>query len=42
MGSVEIEGLEFRYAPELDPAIQNMSLTIRPREKIGVVCRSNS
>nr|XP_019045027.1 ATP-binding cassette transporter [Kwoniella bestiolae CBS 10118]OCF23957.1 ATP-binding cassette transporter [Kwoniella bestiolae CBS 10118] len=41
-GSVVVENLTCRYAPQLDPVLQGVSFTIGPREKIGVCGRTGS
>ncbi|WRT68702.1 uncharacterized protein IL334_005682 [Kwoniella shivajii] len=41
-GSVVVENLTCRYAPQLDPVLRNVSFTIGPREKIGVCGRTGS
>ena len=37
-GSLHVEHLVVQYAPHLPPVLQNISFTIKPSEKIGVVC----
>ncbi|WWC71269.1 uncharacterized protein I206_105222 [Kwoniella pini CBS 10737] len=41
-GSVVVENLTCKYAPQLDPVLQGVSFTIGPREKIGVCGRTGS
>ena len=41
-GSIEFEGVTFRYAPNLPPALENISLKIPVGKIIGVVGRSGS
>ncbi|WWC90401.1 uncharacterized protein L201_005336 [Kwoniella dendrophila CBS 6074] len=41
-GSVVVENLTCRYAPQLDPVLQGVSFTVGPREKIGVCGRTGS
>ncbi|KAF8634908.1 hypothetical protein AX15_000655 [Amanita polypyramis BW_CC] len=41
-GGLEIENLTVRYAPHLPPALQGISFSVRPSEKIGVVGRTGS
>lgn len=41
-GGLEIENLTVHYAPHLPPALQSVSFSIRPSEKIGVVGRTGS
>ncbi|KAI9014437.1 P-loop containing nucleoside triphosphate hydrolase protein [Phycomyces nitens] len=41
-GEIQIENLEIRYAPELDPVIKNISFSINSNEKIGLVGRTGS
>ena len=37
-GDLHVEDLVVRYAPHLPPVLQKVSFTIKPSEKIGVVC----
>jgi ABC-type multidrug transport system fused ATPase/permease subunit len=39
-GSVVVENLVVKYAPELPPVLQNLSFTINPSEKVGIVSTS--
>ncbi|KAF7307138.1 P-loop containing nucleoside triphosphate hydrolase protein [Mycena indigotica] len=41
-GSLVVENLEVRYAPDLPSVLRQLSFTIRPSEKIGVVGRTGS
>ena len=41
-GSIEIENLSFRYAEDLPDVIRDLSLSIQPGEKLGVVGRTGS
>ncbi|OCF40975.1 ATP-binding cassette transporter [Kwoniella heveanensis CBS 569] len=41
-GSVVVENLTCRYAPQLDPVLRGVNFTIGPREKIGVCGRTGS
>ena len=41
-GSVVVEGLTCRYAPQLDPVLRDVSFTIQPKEKIGICGRTGS
>ncbi|RXK42365.1 ATP-binding cassette transporter [Tremella mesenterica] len=41
-GSVVVENLTCRYAPQLDPVLRDVSFTIGPREKIGICGRTGS
>ncbi|KAF7311117.1 P-loop containing nucleoside triphosphate hydrolase protein [Mycena chlorophos] len=41
-GSLVVEDLEIKYAPELPSALRRVSFTINPSEKIGVVGRTGS
>lgn len=36
-GEVVVENLVVKYAPDLPPAIRNLSFSIKPSEKIAVV-----
>ncbi|KAG0356750.1 hypothetical protein BGZ54_000613 [Gamsiella multidivaricata] len=41
-GRIEIKDLTMQYAPDLGPVLHNVSICIRPREKIGIVGRTGS
>ncbi|KAG6817911.1 hypothetical protein H0H87_012379 [Tephrocybe sp. NHM501043] len=41
-GDLRVENLVVRYAPHLPPVLKNMSFTVKPMEKIGVVGRTGS
>ncbi|KAI8993635.1 P-loop containing nucleoside triphosphate hydrolase protein [Pilobolus umbonatus] len=41
-GKIDVMNLEVRYAPDLDPVLKNLSFSVKPREKIGVVGRTGS
>ncbi|KAF9438945.1 hypothetical protein BGZ76_002608 [Entomortierella beljakovae] len=41
-GRIEIKDLTMQYAPDLGPVLFDVSLNIRPREKIGIVGRTGS
>ncbi|KAJ7597443.1 pleiotropic drug resistance ABC transporter [Mycena floridula] len=41
-GSLSLEKLTIKYAPDLPPALKSLSFTINPSEKIGVVGRTGS
>ncbi|KAF9404553.1 hypothetical protein BGZ94_004106 [Podila epigama] len=41
-GKIEIKDLTMQYAPDLGPVLHNISINIRPREKIGIVGRTGS
>ncbi|KAG9319425.1 hypothetical protein KVV02_006712 [Mortierella alpina] len=41
-GTIEIKNLTMQYAPDLGPVLHSISLSIRPREKIGIVGRTGS
>jgi ABC-type multidrug transport system fused ATPase/permease subunit len=41
-GSVVVEDLTAKYAPQLEPVLRGVSFTIGPREKIGVCGRTGS
>ncbi|ODN87389.1 ATP-binding cassette transporter [Cryptococcus wingfieldii CBS 7118] len=41
-GSIVVENLTCRYAPQLDPVLRDVSFTIGPKEKIGVCGRTGS
>jgi len=36
-GELVVDDLSVQYAPHLPPALKNVSFTVRPSEKIGVV-----
>ncbi|ORY32179.1 ABC transporter type 1, transmembrane domain-containing protein [Naematelia encephala] len=41
-GSVVVEDLTCRYAPQLTPVLRGVSFTIKPKEKIGICGRTGS
>ncbi|KAG0258846.1 hypothetical protein BG011_003028 [Mortierella polycephala] len=41
-GTIEIKDLTMQYAPDLGPVLHNINISIRPREKIGIVGRTGS
>lgn len=41
-GRVQVNDLEVRYAPDLDPVLKGISFNVNPREKVGVVGRTGS
>ncbi|KAF4593191.1 hypothetical protein EYR38_008903 [Pleurotus pulmonarius] len=41
-GEVEFRGYSTRYRPELDPVLKNISMTIRPKEKLGICGRTGA
>ncbi|KAG0179987.1 hypothetical protein DFQ28_002186 [Apophysomyces sp. BC1034] len=41
-GQIEVQDLEVRYAPDLQPVLKNLTFSIRAREKVGVVGRTGS
>ncbi|KAK7063980.1 P-loop containing nucleoside triphosphate hydrolase protein [Favolaschia claudopus] len=41
-GELVVENLVVKYAPDLPPVLRNLSFTIRPSEKVGVVGRTGS
>lgn len=40
-GELIVEKLEVKYAPELPPVLHNLSFTVRPAEKIGIVSETS-
>lgn len=36
-GGIEVQNLDVRYSPDLSPALQDVSFSVRPAEKIGIV-----
>jgi len=42
IGEVEFRGYSTRYRPELDLVLKNISMTIKPQEKIGVCGRTGA
>jgi ABC-type multidrug transport system fused ATPase/permease subunit len=38
-GGIVVNNLSIKYAPELPEVLKNISFTIKPSEKIGVVCQ---
>lgn len=41
-GSIAVEKLEVRYAPELDPVLKDISFQVKGGEKVGIVGRTGS
>jgi ATP-binding cassette subfamily B multidrug efflux pump len=41
-GSIEIRNLTFQYPDKLEPALRNVSLTVRPGETLGILGRTGS
>ncbi|KAG0179991.1 hypothetical protein DFQ29_001398 [Apophysomyces sp. BC1021] len=41
-GQIEVQDLEVRYAPDLQPVLKNLTFSVRAREKVGVVGRTGS
>ena len=41
-GAVEFENYTTRYRPELDPVLRNVSFSVHPGEKIGIVGRTGA
>lgn len=41
-GGISIRNLTFRYAPDLPPALEDVSLEVRPGETLGIVGRTGS
>ncbi|KAM6498749.1 P-loop containing nucleoside triphosphate hydrolase protein, partial [Amanita muscaria] len=41
-GRLEVENLTIHYAPHLPPALRDLSFSVRPSEKVGVVGRTGS
>jgi len=41
-GAISIENFVMRYAPDLPAVLKNLTLKVRPREKIGIVGRTGS
>ncbi|KAK0557581.1 hypothetical protein OC846_000369 [Tilletia horrida] len=39
---ISVEGLEFKYSPELDPVLHKISFDVKPGERIAVVGRTGS
>lgn len=39
---IEVQNLKFRYRPELDLTLKDISFTIKPREHIGIVGRTGA
>lgn len=37
-GELVLENLVVKYAPDLPAVLRNLSFTVKPSEKIGVVC----
>jgi len=41
-GELEVENLSIKYAADLPSVLKDISFTVQPSEKIGVVCISSS
>ncbi|KAJ2962176.1 hypothetical protein NQZ79_g2672 [Umbelopsis isabellina] len=41
-GSIEVENLVMQYTPENPPVLRDLSFSVNPREKIGIVGRTGS
>lgn len=41
-GAVDVKNLEVRYAPELPAVLHDLSFSIKPQEKVGVVGTTGS
>ncbi|KAF9979193.1 hypothetical protein BGZ73_004079 [Actinomortierella ambigua] len=41
-GAIEFKNLTVQYAHDLDPVLRNITISVRPREKIGIVGRTGS
>jgi len=41
-GNLVVENLVIKYAPHLPPVLHDLSFTVNPSEKIGVVCCTSS
>jgi len=41
-GQIEFDDVTMRYRPELDPSIRNLTVTIEPKMKIGIVGRTGA
>ncbi|KAH8918812.1 P-loop containing nucleoside triphosphate hydrolase protein [Atractiella rhizophila] len=41
-GSLVVEDLTMKYAPDLEPVLKKLSFTVNPKEKVGVVGRTGS
>ncbi|KAG0239020.1 hypothetical protein BGW41_007967 [Actinomortierella wolfii] len=41
-GAIEFRNLTVQYAHDLDPVLRNITISVRPREKIGIVGRTGS
>ncbi|ORY91324.1 P-loop containing nucleoside triphosphate hydrolase protein [Syncephalastrum racemosum] len=41
-GRIQVQDLEVRYAPDLDPVLKGLTFEIKPQEKVGVVGRTGS
>jgi len=41
-GQIEFNNVTMRYRPTLEPSIQNLSFTVQPGMKVGIVGRTGS
>ena len=41
-GQIEFDNVMMRYRPTLEPSIQNLSFTVQPGMKVGIVGRTGS
>ncbi|KAF2805217.1 P-loop containing nucleoside triphosphate hydrolase protein [Mytilinidion resinicola] len=41
-GAVQYEGVSARYAPGMDPVLRNVSFTVNPNERVGIVGRTGA
>jgi ATP-binding cassette subfamily C (CFTR/MRP) protein 5 len=39
-GKIEFQNVVYRYAKEIEPALKNVTFTVKPKEKVGIVGRT--
>jgi ABC-type multidrug transport system fused ATPase/permease subunit len=41
-GAIEIKDLHVRYAADLEPVLKGLNVSIKPKEKVGIVGRTGT